>query len=189
MRSRPPSRRLKRAQIVRALTRLGDLCTAAKLKAELAIYRGTVMMLAYDCREATKDVDAIFRPVAALEPLIQRVAREQDLPEDWMNSEVRTFVAPKDAQVDFAQLRIAGLAITRPPAEYLLAMKCLAARLPTPRSRGDTADILFLIRELGIKSVAEVDRIVADYYGDRKLEAGKRWLIEHLIAEARHAAR
>lgn len=185
---RQPSRRLKRAQIVLALTRLGELCVAAKLKAEVAIYGGTVMMIAYNCREATKDVDAIFHPAAALEPLIRRVAREQDLPEDWMNSGVQSFVAPCEGRVDFAQLRIPGLAITRPSPEYLLAMKCFAARLPTPRSRGDSADIEFLVRKLGLKSIAEVDTIIADYYGDRRLENGKRWLVEKLIAEANHGA-
>ena len=183
----PPSRRLQRAQVLRALTRLGELCVEARLKAEIAIYGGTVMMIAYDCREATKDVDAIFRPVSALEPLIRRIAREQDLPEDWMNAGVQPFVAPREARIEFAQLRIPGLAITRPSAEYLLAMKCLAARLPKPRSRGDTADVKFLIRKLGLTSIAQIDAIVADYYGDRRLEAGKRWLIEKLIAETRHA--
>ena len=183
----PSSRRLKRAQVLRALTRLGELCVAAKLKAEIAIYGGTVMMLAYDCREATKDVDAIFRPAAALEPLIRRVAREQDLPEDWMNAGVQPFVAPREARIEFAQLKIPGLAITRPSAEYLLAMKCLAARLPKPRSHGDTADVKFLIRRLGITAISQIDAVVSDYYGDRRLEAGKRWLIEKLIVEARHA--
>ena len=55
-----PLRRLTRAQIVRALTRLGKLCAAAAIKAEVAIYAGTMMMIAYDCRTATKDVEAIF---------------------------------------------------------------------------------------------------------------------------------
>ena len=183
-----PSRRLKRAQVLRALTRLGELCIEAKLKAEVAIYGGTVMMLAYDCREATKDVDAIFQPAAALEPLIRRVAREQDLPDDWMKAGVRPFVAPREARIEFAQLRIPGLAITRPTAEYLLAMKCLAARLPKPGSRGDTADGQFLLRKLRLTSMTQIDAIVADYYGDRPLEAGKRWLIEKLPVEASHAA-
>ena len=161
---------------------------AAAIKAEIAIYGGTVMMIAYDCRKATKDVDAIFHPAAALEPFIQRIAGEQDLPEDWMNAGVRAFVAPREAKVDFAQLRTPGLTITRPSAEYLLAMKCLAARLPSPRSHGDSEDIKFLIRQLGLKSVAEVDAIVADYYGDRRLENGKRWLVGKLVEEANHAA-
>ena len=179
-----PLRRLTRAQIVRALTRLGELCTAAAIKAEIAIYGGTVMMIAYDCRKATKDVDAIFRPAGAIEPLIRRVAAELKLPEDWMNSGVKTFVGAREAWETFSELPIPGLALTRPAPEYLLAMKCLAARLPTLFRAGDLEDIKFLVRKLRLRSIKQVDAIVGDYYGDRRLENGKRWLVEKLITEA-----
>ena len=179
-----PLRRLTRAQIVRALTRLGELCAAAAIKAEVAIYGGTVMMIAYDCRQATKDVDAIFHPVGVIEPLIRQVAVELKLPEDWMNSGVKTFVGAREAREKFSELEIPGLVLTRPSAEYLLAMKCLAARLPTLFRAGDVDDIKFLLRKLRLRSITEVDAIVGDYYGDRRLENGKRWLVEKLIAEA-----
>eukprot|EP01034_Spumella_vulgaris_P009119 gene9119-11588_t len=45
-----PPRRLTRTAVVRALTRLGELCEERKSRVEIAIYGGTVMMLAYDCR-------------------------------------------------------------------------------------------------------------------------------------------
>lgn len=183
------SRRLSRAVIVRALTRLGELCVERNSRVEIAIYGGTVMMLAYDCREATKDIDAIFHPPDVVEPLIRQVAREQKLPEDWMNNGVETFVAKREEKIEFAQLKIPGLAITRPSARYLLAMKCIAARLPTPTRQGDLADIKYLLAQLGIDSVEEVDAIVGDYYGGRQLEAGKRWLVEELIKEARREKR
>jgi len=179
-----PLRRLTRAQIVRALTRLGELCAAAAIKAEIAIYGGTVMMIAYDCRQATKDVDAIFRPAGVIEPLIRQVAVELKLPEDWMNSGVKTFVGAREARQEFSELQIPGLVLTRPSPEYLLAMKCLAARLPTMFRTGDVEDIKFLVRKLRLRSIKEVDAIVGDYYGDQRLENGKRWLVEKLIAEA-----
>ncbi|MEN9634687.1 MAG: hypothetical protein RL077_3091 [Verrucomicrobiota bacterium] len=179
-----PLRRLTRAQIVRALTRLGELCAAAAIKAEIALYGGTVMMIAYDCRTATKDVDAVFHPVGVIEPLIRQVAVELKLPEDWMNSGVKAFVGAREAREKFSELEIPGLVLTRPSAEYLLAMKCLAARLPTLFRAGDVDDIKFLIRKLRLRSIEEIDAIVGDYYGDRRLENGKRWLVEKLIAEA-----
>ena len=184
-----PQRRLTRSQIIRALTRLGELCAAAKTKTEIAIYGGTVMMIAFDCREATKDVDAIFRPAEVVEPLIKQVAAEFGLPEDWMNSGVKAFVGTRESKTGFAQLRIPGLEITRPSAEYLLAMKCLAARLPTPFRSGDVEDIKFLVRKLRIASVDEIDALVGDYYGDRRLETGKKWLVEKLIAEVRRESK
>ncbi len=178
-----PLRRLTRAQIVCALTRLGALCAEAAIKAEIAIYGGRVMMIAYDCRKATKDIDAIFHPAGAIEPLIRQVAAEMNLPEDWMNSGVKTFVGAREAREEFAELQIPGLVLTRPGPEYLLAMKCLAARLPTLFRAGDVEDIKFLVRKLRLRSIKEVDAIVADYYVDQRLENGKRWLVEKLIAE------
>ena len=159
------------------------MCIAAKLKAEVAIYGGTVMMLAYDCREATKDVDAIFQPAAALEPLIRRVAREQDLPDDWMKAGVRPFVAPREARIEFAQLRIPGLAITRPTAEYLLAMKCMAARVEGYDSQGDRGDVVFLVKHLGLKSAEEVLTIVARYYPVERLSVKTRFFVEEVMSE------
>ena len=103
-----PIRRLTRAQIVRALTRLGELCAAAAIKAEIAIYGGTVMMIAYDCRTATKDVDAVFHPVGVIEPLIRQVAVELKLPEDWMNSGVKTFVGAREAPEKSFRIRNSG---------------------------------------------------------------------------------
>lgn len=179
-----PLRRLTRAQVVRALTRLGELCAERTIKAEIAIYGGTVMMIAYDCRKATKDVDAIFHPAEEVEPLIKHVAAELALPEDWMNSGVKTFVGARESRVGFPELQIHGLVLTRPSPEYLLAMKCLAARLPNLFRSGDVEDISFLLRRLRIRSIKEVDAIIGDFYGDRRLENGKRWLVEKLIGEA-----
>lgn len=180
-----PSRRLTRAAIVRALTRLGELCTESKSRVEIAIYGGTVMMLAYDCREATKDIDAIFHPPGVVEPLVRQVAHELNLPEDWVNSGVGSFVAAREERIPFTQLQIPGLAITRPSARYLLAMKCRAGRLPTPFRAGDMADIKFLLRKLAIRSMAEVDAIIGEFYGPPALEPGKRWLVEKLLQEVR----
>lgn len=181
--------RLTRSDITRALTRLGELCTQSGSKVELAIYGGTVMMFAFDCRSATKDVDAIFHPPEVVEPLIAKVADELGLPADWMNNGVQDFVGSRESLARFSELIVPGLLITRPSAEYLLAMKCMAARLPTPFRAGDVADLRFLIRKLAITSIAQVDAIVGDFYGGRSLEGGKRWLVEQLIQEVRREKR
>jgi hypothetical protein len=169
---------------VRALTRLGALCADAAIKAEIAIYGGKVMMIAYDCRKATKDIEAIFHSAGEIELLIRQVAGELKLPEDWMNSGVKAFGGAREARREFSELRIPGLVLTRPSPEYLLAMKCLAGRLPTMFRPGDVEDIKFLVRKLRLRTIKEVDAIVGDYYGEQRLENGKRWRVEKLIAEA-----
>lgn len=54
-------------------------------------------------------------------------------------------------------------ALTRPSPKYLLAMKCFAARLPMALRDGDTTDIKFLMSELRIKSMEQIDTIVRKF--------------------------
>ena len=103
-----------------------------------------------------------------------------------MSSGVGSFVSRREERIQFKQLQIPGLAITRPSAKYLLAMKCRARRLPTPFRAGDMADTKFLLRELSICSMAEVDAIAVEFYGAAALDRGKRWLVEKLLREVRH---
>jgi hypothetical protein len=106
-----------------------------------------------------------------------------NLPADWINNGVKDFVGVKVARTTFAELQVPGLMITRPAAEYLLAMKCMAARLPTPFRSGYVADIKFLVKELAITSMKQIDAIVGDFHGRRALENGKRWLVAELLKE------
>lgn len=179
------SRRRSRAANIRALSRLGELCAENDCRVEIALYGDTVMMLAYNCREATKDIEANFHPPELVEPFIRQVSCEQNLPEDWINNGVASFVAAREERIAFSQVQVPGLLVTRPSARYLLAMKCRAGRLPTPFREGDLADIKFLLRELAVRSLVEVDAIVSDFYGPDALEPGKRWLIEKLLEEVR----
>ena len=116
--------------------------------------------------------------------MIRQVAVELKLPEDWMNSGVKTFVGAREAPEKSFRIRNSGARAYPSSAEYLLAMKCLAARLPTIFRTGDVDDIKFLLGKLRLRSIKEVDAIVGDYYGDRRLENGKRWPVEKLSAEA-----
>ena len=83
------------------------------------------MLLAYDSRTITKDVDAVIRPSDAGIRLARAVSGEMDLPEDWLNDQVKMFVAPKEGLRELP-LEVPGLAVTVPTASYLLAMKALA---------------------------------------------------------------
>ena len=55
-------KRLTRADILAGLRELGRLAEAEGVSLEVALYDGAVMMLAYDARPSTKDVDAIIHP-------------------------------------------------------------------------------------------------------------------------------
>ena len=178
-----PYEPLTRSHIVQALKRLAELATAAGLELELSLYGGAVFTLVYGSRDATKDIDAIIRPSAAAAPLIQQVAREQGLPDDWLNSQVSQFLAAREEKrlypsEDFGP----GLRISVPTAAYLLALKLHAARPSLPGYAGDEADIRFLLSRLRPATPAEAGAIYERFFPRDVLKARAAAIIADYFA-------
>ncbi|MFT5836528.1 MAG: hypothetical protein ACI9ZV_000021 [Candidatus Azotimanducaceae bacterium] len=140
------------------------------------------MMLAFDQRAITRDVDAIFYPRNAITPLIRQVAEERKLPEEWLNDDVRQFLAPQGAMRDLP-LDLPGIKVTAPTASYLLAMKALAGRRALPGYDGDEADLRYLIRKMGITDIEQVQEHIDRYYPDDVPSESARALITQIIKE------
>ena len=155
-----PYQPLDRSRISRALRRLGELAQAQQITLELSLYGGAVFTLVYGSRDATKDVDAVVRQSEVGRELARKVAAEQDLPEDWLNDDVRQFLSEREAKRslpanDFGE----GLRIAVPTAAYLLAMKLRSCRPPLPGYAGDYGDIRFLVQKMDVSSVEEAEAI------------------------------
>ena len=142
------------------------------------------MMLAYDSRTITKDVDAVVRPSREGMRLAHIVAQELELPDGWINDQVKMFAAPTEGMRPLP-LDIRGLALTIPTASYLLAMKAMACRKPLPGYDGDVEDIRFLVRKIKIKSVSAVQQHIDQYYPDDVIPPADAALIETIIQEVR----
>jgi hypothetical protein len=61
-----PSPLLDRAGIEKAFRRLGDRLARRGVVADIYIFGGAAMTLAYDSRRATRDVDALFKRLRLL---------------------------------------------------------------------------------------------------------------------------
>jgi len=73
-----------------------------------------------------------------------------------------------------------------PVPEYLLAMKCIAARLGgTSGEPSDVPDILFLIRHLRLQTARDVLDLVAQYYPASRISVKTQHLIEGLFDEGK----
>lgn len=168
--------------VTRALRRLGELAAESGLELEICIYGGALMMLAYDARAMTKDVDAVIRPSREGLALAARVGRELGLPENWLNDDVKMFLAPV-GQTRSLPFELPGIMLTAPTANYLLAMKALACRAPLPGYQGDLDDLRFLIRKLSLRSVAEIQKIVDKYYPDDAIAPEHVLLLETILKE------
>ena len=140
------------------------------------------MMLAYDRKRITRDIDAVFHPSSRIIPLIQQVAKEQGLPGDWINDDVRQFLATSESKRDLP-IDVPGIQVTIPSAEYLLAMKALACRRALPGYKGDEEDLRFLIKKLKISSFQEIQEWIDKYYPDDVPSKQDQAFLEQLIRE------
>lgn len=135
---------LTRVQIEDALQRLGILALQHGESVELLAVGGAVMMLAYDARPATHDVDAIVLQPALtrlVRELAAQVARELDWPVDWLNDGAKGFMmGVSDGGVIYAA---PGIVVRRPLPAQMLAMK-----LSAWRDDVDIQDALRLLQEL-----------------------------------------
>lgn len=144
---------------------------------EIHIFGGAAMVLAFNSREATRDVDAVFAPDTQVLEAAHEVALEMRLPKSWLNNQASSYVsgvAGRGTPVfDHANLRVM---IT--PVEHLLAMKVRAAR-----ALRDADDIRVLLRELKLTKIAQVVKIVDKYFAGEPLPTRSVTLIEEILGE------
>lgn len=177
---------LSREQILHALAALSDSLGRQGVTGELCLFGGTVMMLAFTARLTTKDVDALFQPAPLIRDLAGRIAEENNLPADWLNDGVKGFLSAQHEITAGNLPQFPNLHLTMPVPEYLLAMKCMAARLGnTTGEASDVADIVFLIRHLNLRSAPDVLEIVGTYYPASRIPVKTQYLVEGLYEEGR----
>ena len=173
-----PYEALDRVRITQALRRLGTLAREEGVTLEVSLYGGAVFTLVYGSRDATKDVDALVRPAAVAQKLARKVAAELDLPEDWLNDNVKQFLAEKESKRELAGDEFGeGLRISVPTAQYLLAMKLRACRPPLPGYAGDYADIRFLVTKMNLKSVGAAETIHDKFFPHDALSAAAKEVV------------
>ena len=101
---------LTRGKILRALEALSDELARRSVVGEVCLFGGTVMVLAFNARLSTRDVDAVFQPAALIREISRHIAEEQHLPADWLNDGVKGFVSQRHEITvkDLPQFRTCG---------------------------------------------------------------------------------
>lgn len=173
---------LSRNRIVQALRRLGERALEQKVTLEISLYGGAVFTLVYGSRDATKDVDALVRQSEIGKMLAAKVADELGLPADWLNDDVKQFLAEKEAKRRTSETEFGeGVRIVVPTAAYLLAMKLRACCPPLPGYAGDYGDIRFLVHKMEIKSVEEAEAIHDKFFPHGALTIEAREVVKDAI--------
>lgn len=178
------SSKLTRAQIIDALRALEAECARRGITGEMCIYGGALMVLVFDARDSTRDVDAVSRPKSEILAAAQIVAERLSLPDGWLNDGVKGFLSHREELRGEPLAELEGLSNLRviwPTPEYLLAMKCLAAR--TDATATDRADVEILVKKLGFTSAREVLEVVERFYPAERIHIRTRYFVEEVMAE------
>lgn len=120
---------LARADILAALARLGELAEQQGQRIELLVVGGAAMVLAYNARLSTRDVDAVAVPppeAQVLRTLVRAVASERGWADDWLNDGAKGYLigVSRGPTVFTAP----GIEVRIPSVPQLLAMKLSAWR-------------------------------------------------------------
>ena len=171
---------LSETEIREALTALDGALARRCIRGEICLFGGAVMVLAFHARQSTKDIDAIFAPAAVIRELASELGDERGWEEGWINDGVKGFLSSRQDVAD-AGLNLSHLSVMMPVPEYLLAMKCMAARAES-ESR-DLEDVIFLVQHLGLRDKDAVLSIVESYYPPGLITVKTGYFVEAAFEE------
>lgn len=149
-------------QVSALLAELGERLAARGIEGEIYVVGGAAMMLAYDRKRITRDIDAIGIPQDEIDAEVRAMSSDhKGLAPDWLNARVLPLL-PRGVDADRLQvLGGPGLTVNVASPTWLLAMKARAAR-----GRRDLDDLWVLCQVLGLRTVAEVWRICDAVWGE-----------------------
>lgn len=177
-------------QLKEALALLGTLARAEGKTLEIAVYGGSALMLLFDWRQATRDVDAVFEADKAdVRRLASNVADTLKLPTDWINDGVKGFLSAVDRAstglfATYPSEAEPGLRVLVASPEYLFAMKRLAMRTAGVDGNADVADIRALAGELGLRTAEAAFEVVARFYPRSRISPKTQFGLEEIFSDA-----
>ncbi|MGE0047729.1 MAG: DUF6036 family nucleotidyltransferase [Acidithiobacillus sp.] len=177
---------MKREDIEKSFSRIGELADRQGIIVDLAVYGGSAMALRWEFRRSTRDVDVIISgDKSFMRKAVSMVGEEMGLPDNWMNDAVKGF-SSSNADHEFYKEYLGesgGIRVFVPKAEYLLAMKCMAMRLDSPDGHNDADDIKSLVAVVGVKSKKDLCDTVERYYPRDKIPSKVYFGIEQIMIE------
>jgi hypothetical protein len=116
-------------EIAEGVERLGQLAIESGIEIKLVLIGGALMVLRFQARESTQDVDvAIVAPaeVHKVRELARKVAAERSWPDSWLNDGAKGYLVGLSRGP--VVLSAPGIEVRSPATAQLLAMKLSAWR-------------------------------------------------------------
>jgi hypothetical protein len=184
---------LDRETIERAFRLMGEYLLDRKALGEIAIYGGSAILLQFDWRKASRDVDARVtseRSHGLVIDAAANAATQLGLPRSWLSENVTMYTRRGEGEADRVSLGLYpsperfGLRVTAAKPSYILAMKLKALQRATIDDR-DYEDAVNLSVECGVSSVDELRDVFRQFFPDEDLPPRAGLRLDELASDIR----
>ena len=113
---------------------------------EIILVGGASVLLNYNFREETTDLDSLIRASSSIKDVIKHISKEKQLPDNWINDDFRKTNSYSDKLVlhsKFYKRFCDCLDVRTVSGEYLLAMKLRSFR----NYKNDISDIVDILKK------------------------------------------
>jgi hypothetical protein len=164
--------------VVSAFEVMGRYLRERGVLGEIAVYGGTAIMLQFDWRKATEDVDAVIRAgerEGVVKDAVIYAALRLGLPDDWLNNYVGSFTPETEPEAFFSVYgayprgETPGLRVFLARPEYICAMKLKALRRDSVGER-DFDDAVALARVIGLSTADQLAHLFSSFFPEEKLD-------------------
>jgi hypothetical protein len=155
---------LNRDEIESALAELADQLNARNVKAKIYLVGGAVMLLAFDARFTTGDIDGAIHPTDDVLAVAAEIGERRGLGAEWLNNSASQFI-PVFKEPNWQPIfKLGNVEIVAADERSMLAMKMRAGR-----GSRDRPDINFLVQRCGVTTVAEALDLYDEYFPEDPL--------------------
>jgi hypothetical protein len=187
---------LDKAKIEEAFRLMGQYLLDRKALGEIAVYGGSAILLQFEWRLLSEDVDA--RVISAgnhglVLDAAHYAASQLGLATSWLNESVAMYVRRGEAEGDrvfvglYPSFERFGLRVTAANPEYMLAMKLNALERTTADDR-DFKDAIHLGIACEVKSVEGLRNIFKKYFADEELSLSANLRLREVAVAIQHEA-
>jgi hypothetical protein len=155
---------LNRDERESAIAELADQLNTRNVKAKIYPVGGAVMVLAFDARFTTGDIDGAIHPTDDVLAVAAEIGERRGLGAEWLNNSASQFI-PAFKEPNWQPILKSGnVEIVAADERSMLAMNMRAGR-----GSRDRPDINFLVKRCGVTSVAEALDLYDEYFPEDPL--------------------
>jgi nucleotide-binding universal stress UspA family protein len=172
---------MDRDEIEGALRELARELDERGVTARIYLVGGAAMVLAYESRFSTDDVDGSGYPTDEVLAVAAEVAERRGLRPNWLDDSVKVYLPVAREPEWRPVIKVGNVEVAVADERTLLAMKMRASR-----GRRDEADIQFLIGKCQITSVDDALALYEEYFPEDDLPARAIPMLHHALDGPRH---